>query len=114
MRFPKTVPAVLLLTVALRTAAQVSAPPALQIPGEDGKPARAARLERLAIVARVHGGLAETRTTMTFRNPLNRPVAGDLVFPLPDDATVSGYALDINGRMVPGVAVPKRKARVVF
>ena len=39
---------------------------------------------------------------------------GDLYFPLPEGATVSGYALDIEGRMIDGVAVEKHKGRQVF
>ena len=39
---------------------------------------------------------------------------GDLYFPLPEGATVSGYALDINGVMVDGVAVEKHEARQVY
>ena len=39
---------------------------------------------------------------------------GDLYFPLPEGATISGYALDINGVMVDGVAVEKHEARRVY
>ena len=73
-------------------------------------------LEITKVVAevRVHGFVAETRMTMTFANRHNRALAGDLVFPLPDGATVSGYALDVGSVMVDGVAVEKEKARVAF
>ncbi len=36
------------------------------------------------------------------------------MYPLPAGAIVQGYALDINGRMVDGVPVPRQKARVAF
>lgn len=62
----------------------------------------------------VLGSIAETRTTVTFYNPNSRAMAGDLYFPLPEGATVTGYALDIEGRMVDGVVVPKDKARRVY
>lgn len=39
---------------------------------------------------------------------------GELVFDLPEKSTIRGFALDINGAMVDGVAVEKEKARVAF
>ncbi len=62
----------------------------------------------------VMGSIAETRTTVTFYNPNTQVMAGDLYFPLPEGATVTGYALDIQGTMVDGVVVPKDKARRVY
>ena len=32
---------------------------------------------------------------MTFYDPQPRAMAGDLLFPLPEGATINGYALDI-------------------
>ncbi|MBR4900127.1 MAG: DUF2135 domain-containing protein [Victivallales bacterium] len=66
------------------------------------------------IRAAVNGVHAETTMTLTFYNPNQRVLEGELYFPLPTDATVSGYALDINGQLVDGVIVEKEKARVVF
>lgn len=63
---------------------------------------------------RIRGQIAETRMTLTFLNPQSRNLAGDLFFPLPEGATISGYALDIEGQMVDGVVVPKDKARRIF
>ncbi len=60
------------------------------------------------------GRLAETRMTLTFGNPTPRALAGDLYLPLPEHATVSGYALDVDGAMVDGVVVPKDEARRIF
>jgi len=62
----------------------------------------------------VEGILAETRLTMTFFNPNGRRLAGDLTFPLPEGAAVSGYGLDVNGVLVDGVVVEKQKGREVF
>ena len=66
------------------------------------------------IRAAINGVHAETTMTLTFFNPNSRILEGELYFPLPTDATVSGYALDINGQLVDGVIVEKEKARVVF
>ena len=66
------------------------------------------------IKAEINGVLAETVVTMKFFNPNGRVLEGELSFPLPSEAFVAGYALDVNGRMVDGVIVEKEKARVVF
>lgn len=71
-------------------------------------------VERAQIEARIVGHLAETRLTLTFGNTSSRRMAGDLYVPLPPDATVSGYALDVAGRMVDGVVVGKDEARRIF
>lgn len=71
-------------------------------------------IARAEIKSRVMGSLAETEVTLVFRNPNNRVMEGELAYTLPSGATVQGYALDINGRMVDGVPVPKQKARVIF
>ena len=68
----------------------------------------------LSVDATVRGLYATVETTMVFHNPNGRILEGELVFPLPDGAVVCGYALDIDGRMVDGVVVPKEKARVAF
>lgn len=72
------------------------------------------QLVELEVNAIINQAFAETSMTMTFHNPNDRPLAGDLVFPLPDGALVSGYALDINGVMVDGSVVKKNKARRVL
>jgi Ca-activated chloride channel homolog len=71
-------------------------------------------IREMGISAKIHGLYAEVETTLVFHNPNGRQLEGDLIFPLPDGAAVSGYALDIQGAMVDGVIVPKEKARVAF
>ncbi|MCR5751445.1 MAG: DUF2135 domain-containing protein [Kiritimatiellae bacterium] len=53
-------------------------------------------------------------TTITFTNPNGRVFEGELDFPLPSGATVCGYALEVNGTMVPGVVCGKEEARTAF
>lgn len=71
-------------------------------------------LTRLEIVVTVTGFVAETRMTMTFYNGYDDDLEAELIFPLPEGAFVSGYALDIEGKMRDAVVVTKEKARVVF
>ncbi|MBM4372975.1 MAG: hypothetical protein FJ098_15075, partial [Deltaproteobacteria bacterium] len=106
---PSTLALILISSIA---AAQDRPPPALLVPsGETSKPLL---LRRVGVEARILGNVAETRMTLTFGNPLERAVAGDLYVPLPEGAVVSGYALDVEGVMVDGVVVEKDKARQVF
>ena len=71
-------------------------------------------LRSLEIHVTVMGLYAETTWTMRFYNPNNRDLEGNLTFPLPDNAVVSGYALDAAGQMVDGVVVPKQEARRIL
>ena len=80
-------------------------------PQEPGKPMELREMETRARIVGLH---VEATTTMTFFNPNARQLEGNLQFPLPDGAVVTGYALDINGQMVDGVVVKKEKARVAF
>jgi Ca-activated chloride channel homolog len=92
--------------------AQRLPPPALMI--QDNDRSKPLEMSEVDVDVRIVGQIAETRMTMTFYNPQSRNMAGDLFFPLPEGATVSGYALDIQGKMVDGVVVGKDKARQVF
>ena len=65
-------------------------------------------------VVETNGLFRRVRTTITFTNPNPRDFSGDLEFPVPDGATVCGYALEIDGAMIPGVVTEKEKARVAF
>lgn len=71
-------------------------------------------LQKVHVDATVVGHLAETSMTMTFYNPNPRAMEGDLYVPLPEGATISRYALDVNGTLVDGVVVSKDKGRQVF
>ncbi len=61
-----------------------------------------------------NGLYRRVETTLTFTNPNGRAFEGELEFPLPAGATVCGYALEVNGALVPGVVCAKEAARVAF
>ena len=75
---------------------------------------RALILESMDAHVVIRGLLAETTMTLVFRNPHDRVLEGELLFPVPEGATVSGYGLDVDGTLVEGVVVEKQKARVAF
>lgn len=63
---------------------------------------------------KVRGHLATTRMELAFHNPNGRVIEGELVFPLGEGQSVSGYELEVDGRMRQAVAVPKDKGREIF
>ena len=67
-----------------------------------------------AVEARVNGLFATVSTTLSFHNPNGRVLEGELEFPLPEGASVCGYALDVNGHMRESVVVKKDEARIAF
>ena len=98
--------------LAITSLAAQTVPPALMV--EENGRSSPLGLSKVQTEVRILGSVAETSTTMTFTNSTARVLEGDLYFPLPEGATISGYALDINGVMVDGVAVEKHEARRVF
>lgn len=69
---------------------------------------------KLNVHVDISGMFSKTRFEMTFYNDSNATLAGELVFPLPEGAIVSGYGLDIDGEIVDGVVVEKQRARIAF
>ena len=86
--------------------------PRISVQTADGESPMQTR--EMTVHARIRGLHAEVETTLVFHNPNPRQLEGELLFPLPDGAAVSGYALDVNGLLVDGVIVKKEKARVAF
>ena len=78
------------------------------------RPPEPLTLTRADIDVVIAGYVAQTTTTLTFHNHHPRVLEGELVFPLPEGAVVSGYGLDVGGEMVDGVVVEKHAARVAF
>ncbi len=89
-------------------------PPALLVKIAENEPSEPLAVAKLDVQVVITGFLSETTTTLTFRNDHDRVLEGELVFPLPEGSTVSGYALDVHGEMVDGVVVERQEARVAF
>jgi Ca-activated chloride channel homolog len=71
-------------------------------------------ITKMDFKVRTHGFLAETEVTMTFVNPFSRQLIGNFYLSLPQNSSITGYALDVNGKMIDAVAIEKLKARQVF
>jgi hypothetical protein len=105
-------PAILLLLLSTQVLPAQTVAPALLV--NEGNAAAPLRLARVDVEARLLSPLAETKMTMTFANDQRRQLEGDLYFPLPEGATVCGYALDVNGKMVDGVVVDKEQGQQAY
>ena len=71
-------------------------------------------LQEAKIETKILGNLATTTVIYTFYNPGERILEGKLTIPLPEGVSISGYALDINGKLRDAVPVPKERAKEVF
>jgi tetratricopeptide (TPR) repeat protein len=102
------------LAVALAASGQAQTPrrpdTVLRVQGAE-RPVEVASLDVRVLI---HGLHAETTQTLVFRNPNDRVLEGELQLPLPDGATVNGYAIDVGGKLADAVVVTKEKARVVL
>jgi len=88
-------------------------PPQVWLDPSQGK-LQAIQLQDVAIQVNVHGFMASTTMALTFFNPNGRVLEGELLFPLADGQSVSGYALEVNGALRQGVVVEKQTARVAY
>lgn len=71
-------------------------------------------IKDLRIVVSVLGHTAHTRLELNYYNPNDRILEGEFHFPLPQGASVSHFALEVDGAMREAVAVDKQKATQAF
>jgi hypothetical protein len=81
---------------------------------EETVQARPLKLKRLEIVVETLGGVARTTLTAEIANPEDGDLEADLTLDLPADSVVTGYALDIDGKMIDGVLEAPRRARLAY
>lgn len=97
-----------LLFLGVKTFAQS---PELTVKGDE---AEKVRMSQLIVNVKVVGNIAYTTAEMHFFNSGNRQMEAELIFPLPENVSVSRYAIDINGKMREAVPVNKNKGKQVF
>lgn len=71
-------------------------------------------LESMDVHVQIMGNIATTVTEMTFYNPNDRVLEGELNFPLAENQRVYRFALDFDGKLRDGVAVEKNLGRRAF
>ena len=96
--------------IAQPAAPPIWRPPVLQVQGAE----QPIRLASLQVDVEVSGGAAQTRVQMVFFNPNSRILEGKLQFPLAAGQVVSGFALDVDGKLRAAVPVEKARAQQVF
>lgn len=71
-------------------------------------------ISAVGIDVRIIGNIAVTTFDVTFANPNNRVLEGELNFPLGEGQAVTRFAMDINGVLREAVPVEKEKGQMVF
>ncbi|MCG8582079.1 MAG: DUF2135 domain-containing protein [Bacteroidales bacterium] len=66
------------------------------------------------IGVKVFGNIAITSYDVTFFNPSQRVLEGELNFPLKANQEIVGFSMDVDGQLRKGVVVEKHKGRQVF
>lgn len=113
----KTILALLTLLVFSNVDTKSQVRPAREVPSlkiKNEQSIDAAKLVDLKVAVSIFGNIAKTSMTMTFENSTDRDLEGELTFPMPEGVSVSGYALDINGKLRQAVPVDKHKGTEVF
>ncbi|WP_420574863.1 VIT domain-containing protein [Kordia sp.] len=87
---------------------------AQNIPSVKIKDEKDLKLTDVKVTVDIVGNLAITSYDMKFYNGLSRTLEGELVFPLGEGQTVSGFAMDVNGKMRDAVIVEKELGRVAY
>ncbi|MBC5766808.1 VIT domain-containing protein [Ramlibacter albus] len=85
-------------------------PPVIVVP----QAAQPVQLRAVTIDTDVLGNQAQSRIELRLFNPNPRVLEGELQFPLLEGQVVTGFALDVNGRLRDAVPVPKAKGQEIF
>ena len=83
----------------------------ISMAGPDGQ---GLHLEKMDMKIALHGSLSLTEMEMVFRNPKNRQVEGKFNCTLPTGATISRFAKEVNGKLMEGEVVERKKATRVY
>lgn len=100
--------------LAQNAAVEPLRPPVLLVRPEPDKPSRPLAPVAARVRVDLRGSLARTELDLTFGNELDRVLEGQLVLALPHEATVTAFALEVNGTLREASVVEREKARVVF
>jgi hypothetical protein len=85
----------------------------LSVTGDSGRKSPVTYRKVTATVS-ITGEVAETTLEITFANKTKQDLEAHLNLPLPQGATISRYALEVDGKMREGVIVEKQKGRIAF
>lgn len=66
------------------------------------------------IHVRIQDNMAVTRIEQVFLNPTHQVVEGEYRFPIPENASLTGYDMEINGRLMRGEIVERERGRKIM
>ncbi|MDD5349610.1 MAG: VIT domain-containing protein [Chthoniobacteraceae bacterium] len=69
---------------------------------------------RHQVSVRIEGPLATTTVEEEFYNPQSRRLEGTYLFPIPKEAHLDQFRMDVNGKMTPAELLPADKARELY
>ncbi len=61
-------------------------------------------LKRHNVKVQINGHIATTRVEQVFHNPRSRGMEGEFIFPIPENAAISNFTLDIDGKSVHSIS----------
>ncbi|HYW10608.1 MAG TPA: VIT domain-containing protein, partial [Longimicrobium sp.] len=111
LRRPALLLALLAAMLAPPIAAQEPTPAPIALSDPDGQELV---IEELSIRAAVQGVFSLTEMEIVFRNPHGRRMEGRFSAVLPEGATVSRFAKEVNGRLMEGEVVERLRANRVY
>jgi Ca-activated chloride channel family protein len=82
------------------------------IPGKPVPPYLNVRYHHVKTV--INNQVATTEVDQEFENRLNRDLEGDYIFPLPEDAAISSFQMEVDGKMVEGKVLDRDEARKIY
>ena len=71
-------------------------------------------LKEVKIAAKIRDQVAQTTLEQTFYNPSNRRVEGTYIFPIPENAEIESFQMEINGKMTKGEILNAKKAKEIY
>ena len=80
----------------------------------NGTPAKKLGIAKQSVHAVLREGIAETEVDQVFSNPGGSAIEGYYWFTIPEQATVTSFALETNGVLVEGEVVEKREAAAQY
>lgn len=94
-------------------------PPPPPCPGCAVPPVRAdcpayLRVKNHNVTASIDNQVAQTRIDQTFVNDSDYQLEGTYIFPLPEDATISDFAMYVDGKRMEGQVLDRNQARQIY
>ena len=102
---------VLALSLALAAAAPLRADGFIIPDRRSGEPAPPLSVKFHRVKVEIDGQVARTSVDQVFLNPTGRDIEGTYIFPVPEGASVSGFAMFVGDRRIEGEVLSGAEAR---